>query len=138
MADASEKLTFELVSPERLLVSEEVEMVVVPGREGDFGVLPQHSPLISTVRPGVIDIYQDGKVDKRIFVVGGFAEVNFEGCTVLAEEALGLDEIDRAGAEERLRYAETDLKDAADDVERASAEHDIEIATLLLDAVSNG
>ena len=60
MAEAPEKLTFELVSPERLLISEEVEMVVVPGREGDFGVLPQHSPLISTVRPGVIDIYQDG------------------------------------------------------------------------------
>ena len=137
MAEMPEKLTFELVSPERLLISEEVEMVVVPGREGDFGILPQHSPLISTVRPGVIDIYQDSKIERRIFVTGGFAEVNFEGCTVLAEEAVGLDEIDRAGAEERLRHAEMDLKDATDD-ERAAAEHDIETATLLLDALAPG
>ena len=138
MAEAPEKLTFELVSPERLLISEEVEMVVVPGREGDFGVLPQHSPLISTVRPGVIDIYQDGKIERRIFVAGGFAEVNFQGSTVLAEAAVGLDEIDRAGAEERLRHAEMDLKDATDDDERAAAEHDIETATLLLDALAQG
>jgi F-type H+-transporting ATPase subunit epsilon len=138
MADATETLTFELVSPERLLVSEEIEMVVVPGREGDFGVLPQHSPLISTLRPGVIDIYQGGKIDKRIFVASGFAEVNFEGCTVLAEEAIALDEIDRAGAEERLRDAESDLKDAADDAERAAAERSFEIATLLLDALAQG
>ncbi len=135
MADAPDKLVFELASPERLILSAEVEMVVVPGREGDFGVLPQHSPLISSVRPGVIDVYQDGKIESRIFVAGGFAEVNFEGCTVLAEQAIALDEIDRADAEDRLRHAEIDLKDAADDVEREQAEHDIEIATLLLEAL---
>src|SRR3954454_17020108 len=76
---------FELVSPERLIVSAEVDMVVVPGTEGNFGVLPGHAPLISTIRPGTIDIYQGGAVSERIFVVGGIAEVTPERCTVLAE-----------------------------------------------------
>ena len=105
MADIPSTISFELASPEKLLFSAEVEMVVVPGVEGDFGVLPQHAPLISTVRPGVIDIYEAGKITRRIFVAGGFAEVTAERCTVLAEEAVALDEIDRAGAEERLRNA---------------------------------
>ncbi|HXP97757.1 MAG TPA: F0F1 ATP synthase subunit epsilon, partial [Telmatospirillum sp.] len=67
----AEKVEFELVSPERLLVSEPVEMVVVPGSEGDFGALPHHAPMLTAVRPGVIDVYQDGKVKDRIFVAGG-------------------------------------------------------------------
>ena len=67
--------TFDLVSPEKLLLSEDVEMVVVPGAEGDFGVLIGHAPLISSLRPGVINTYTGKKVEKRIFVAGGFAEV---------------------------------------------------------------
>ena len=77
--------TFDLVSPEKLLLSEDVEMVVVPGAEGDFGVLIGHAPLISALRPGVIDTYIGTKVDKRIFVAGGFAEVTGKRCTILAE-----------------------------------------------------
>jgi ATP synthase, F1 epsilon subunit (delta in mitochondria) len=84
----AEQVQFELVSPERLLVSRPVEMVVVPGVEGDFGVLPGHAPLISEVRPGVIAVFEGGKVEERIFVAGGFAEVTAERCTVLAEQAL--------------------------------------------------
>ena len=83
----ADKLQFELVSPERLLLSEAVAMVVVPGSEGNFGVLPGHSLLISTVRPGVIDVYADEQTEitERIFVSGGFAEVTAERCTVLAQ-----------------------------------------------------
>ena len=84
MADTVE---FELVAPERLLMSTPVSMVVVPGAEGDFGVLPGHAPFISPVRTGVIDVYRDGAVERRIFVSGGFAEVTPERCTVLADEA---------------------------------------------------
>ncbi len=102
MADMVE---FELVSPARLLVSKAVEMVVVPGEEGDFGVLPGHAPVISQVRPGVIDIHGDGKVQSRIFVAGGFAEVTQERCTVLAEEAVPVADIDLAQAEQRLAAA---------------------------------
>src|SRR3546814_18203914 len=83
---AEGKVAFELVSPERLLLSEEVDMVVVPGEEGDFGVLVRHAPLISTLRPGVIKVHNGGSVTEQIFVAGGFAEVTPSRCTVLAEE----------------------------------------------------
>lgn len=129
MADTVE---FELVSPERLLLSGPVEMVVVPGAEGDFGVLPGHAPLISTVRPGVIATYENGAVDRRIFVSGGFAEVTAERCTVLAEDAIGLDDIDRAGAEARLADAREALEDAGDEAERRAAEARLAAAEVLL------
>jgi F-type H+-transporting ATPase subunit epsilon len=99
----ADQVQFELVSPERLLVSRPVEMVVVPGVEGDFGVLPGHAPLISEVRPGVISVFEGGKVEERIFVAGGFAEVTAERCTVLAEQALPIAEIDRGAVEADLR-----------------------------------
>ena len=87
---------FELVSPERLLRSAEVFMVVVPGSEGDFGVLPGHAPLMSTIRPGTIAVYPTGMNDvpERIFIDGGFAEVSATGLTVLAESATPVAEID--------------------------------------------
>jgi F-type H+-transporting ATPase subunit epsilon len=110
----ADRVEFELVSPARLLVSEAVEMVVVPGEEGDFGVLPGHAPAISQVRPGVIDIHEDGKVSRRIFVAGGFAEVTQERCTVLAEEAYPVEDIDLAQAEERLAAARTAADSPAD------------------------
>ena len=124
----AEELQFELVSPERLVVSRPVEMVVVPGVEGDFGVLPGHAPLISEVRPGVIAVFEDGKVDERIFVAGGFAEVTGERCTVLVEQAMPIAEIDRALAESDLRDAREDLDDAKNDHERAVAEAAIAVA----------
>ncbi|MDA0787220.1 MAG: F0F1 ATP synthase subunit epsilon [Proteobacteria bacterium] len=112
---ADNPVQFELVSPEKLLLSEEVEMVVVPGVEGDFGVLPGHAPMISTVRPGVIHVFEGGSVKSRIFVAGGFAEVTAARCTVLAEEAVPLDEIDRAGVEKDLQNANDDIRDAGGD-----------------------
>src|ERR1700739_2432888 len=93
----ADKLQFELVSPEKLLLSEPVHMVVVPGTEGNFGVLPGHALFISTVRPGVIDVYEDKTVSERIFVSGGFAEVTPEGCTVLADEVVPLGSLHRGG-----------------------------------------
>src|SRR5258708_9314136 len=95
----ADKVQCELVSAEKLLLSEAVAMVVVPGSEGNFGVLPGHSLLISTVRPGIIDVYSDEptQISERIFVSGGFAEVTPERCTVLADEAMPLSSLD-AGA----------------------------------------
>ena len=115
----ADRVEFELVSPAKLLVSEPVEMVVVPGEEGDFGVLPGHAPVISLVRPGVIDIHEDGRVSRRIFVAGGFAEVTPERCTVLAEEAQPVEDIDAALAGERLAAARTAVDNPEDDDERA-------------------
>ena len=103
------RIGFELVSPEKLLLSEDVEMVVVPGGEGNFGVLPGHALLISTVRPGVIDVYEGNRVSERIFVSGGFAEVTPERCTVLADEATPLSSLDPAEIQESLRTAEAEI-----------------------------
>lgn len=119
---AETAVQFELVSPERLLVSEDVEMVVVPGGEGDFGVLPGHSPMISTVRQGVIHIFASGSVSSRIFVAGGFAEVTGSRCTVLAEEALAVDDINRTQVETDLQEALEDMGGTSDAGEKKLAE----------------
>jgi len=134
MADLIE---FELVSPERLLISRAVEMVVVPGSEGDFGALPGHAPLISEIRPGVIVVFEAGKVQERIFVAGGFAEVTNERCTVLAQQAVPLAEIDRLAADSELKNARDDLGAARSDGERAAAEHAIAVAEAKLAALDN-
>ena len=110
---------FELVSPERLIISTEVDMVVVPGTEGNFGVLPGHSPLISTIRPGTIDIYQGGAATERVFVVGGIAEVTPERCTVLAEDAMPPDALERGAIEAELQTAESHLPILREQIGRA-------------------
>jgi F-type H+-transporting ATPase subunit epsilon len=133
---ADDKVAFQLVAPERLLASAVVDMVVVPGAEGDFGVLPQHSRFMSVLRPGVIETYQGAQVSERIFVGGGFAEVNERGCTVLAEEAMPVAEIDLEQARRRLSDAQDDLREAADDVARARLEREIGIAQAQIEAAS--
>ena len=132
---AETAVQFELVSPEQLLLSEDVEMVVVPGGEGDFGVLPGHSPMISTVRPGVIHVFASGSVSSRIFVAGGFAEVTGTRCTVLAEEALVVDDIDRAQVETDLQNAVEDLGGASDPSEQKAAEDRASTARAKLAAI---
>ena len=134
MADLIE---FELVSPEKLLVSRPVEMVVVPGSEGDFGALPGHAPLISEIRPGIIAVFEAGKVQERIFVAGGFAEVTGERCTVLAERAIPLAEIDRLAVDGELKNARDDLGAAKTDAERMVAEREIAVAEAKLAALDN-
>jgi len=131
---AEGKVAFELVSPESLLLSQEVDMIVVPGEEGDFGVLTRHAPMISTLRPGVIQVHDGGSVTEQIFVAGGFAEVTPTRCTVLAQEALAVGEIDRAGTEQRLSDARDDLVDAKNDIEKAAAEQQIKVAEEMLKA----
>lgn len=123
-----EPFDFQLVSPERVLFSAQVEMVVVPGVEGNFGVLKGHSPLLSTVRPGVIDVYEKRTaVSSRIFVAGGFAEVTNERCTVLAEEASPLSELDRAADEQLAKDLAEDLNAASDAVEKRAIEQRLAI-----------
>jgi F-type H+-transporting ATPase subunit epsilon len=131
------KVSFELVAPERVLHRAEVDMVVIPGAEGDFGVLPDHAPFLSLIRPGVIEIYDGDKVSHRVFVAGGFAEVNPAGCIVLAEDAEPVAEISADEARRRLKDAQEDLADAKDpsDALRAKLERAILIAEARLQAV---
>ncbi len=116
----AERVQFELVTPERLLLSEMVEMVVVPGTEGNFGVLPGHAPLISSIRPGTIDVYEGQTITRRIFVVSGIAEVTPERCTVLADEALSPDELDRGSIEAELQTVQGNLPSLRDQIARAT------------------
>jgi len=132
----ADKVKFELVSPERLLVSREVEMVVVPGSEGDFGVLPDHAPLISTVRPGVIEIHEGGAVTEQIFVAGGFAEVTGERCTVLADEATPVKDIDRKAAEAELATLRSEIGAMVKDEELEKQHARIEVLEAKLAAAA--
>ncbi|MDA0368572.1 MAG: F0F1 ATP synthase subunit epsilon [Proteobacteria bacterium] len=114
----ADKIAFELVSPDRLLVSQDVDMVVIPGTEGDFGVLVGHQPMISTVRPGILEVQNAGAEPRRIFVNGGFAEVTGDRCAVMTEEAIPVADLKRADLEQRIRDAEEDIQNARSDLER--------------------
>lgn len=124
----ADKIAFELVSPDRLLISEDVDMVVVPGTEGDFGVLAGHQPTISTVRPGILEVQSAGAESRRIFVNGGFAEVTGDRCAVMTEEAVPVADLKRADLEQRIKDAEEDAKEARSDLERHLI--DLRIGTL--------
>ena len=111
---------FELVSPERLIFSGEVEQVVVPGSEGVFTVLDNHAPMMSTIRPGVIEVKSASGAEK-LFVRGGFADVSAKGLTILAEQAIPLADLDVAKIDAELRAAEEDIEDATTDATRFAA-----------------
>ncbi len=113
MVAVDRKFEFEVVSPERLVLSEPVDMAVIPGSEGDFGVLVDHSLLISTLRAGVIEVWQGDQVTNRLFVGGGFAEVTGDRCTVLADVAIPVSEINVAQAQAEFEQLRAEL-DAAD------------------------
>jgi F-type H+-transporting ATPase subunit epsilon len=119
-------MNFELVSPERLLISAQVQQVTVPGTEGLFTVMPNHAPVLSTLRPGVVDVVTAEGAQERIFVRGGFAEVNNSGLTVLAEVAIPLAELDSAALDEQVRDAEEDVADAQDDETRRRAQESLD------------
>jgi F-type H+-transporting ATPase subunit epsilon len=105
-------IDLEIVSPERLLLSRPVDMVVMPAAEGDMGVLPGHSPMMVMLRGGTIALHEGGQVTGRLYVAGGFAEVTPERCTVLATEAVPVAELSRAEAERRLAAAEEQYRAA--------------------------
>ena len=117
---------FELVTPERMALSEDVGQVVVPGVEGDFTVLPGHAPVISALRPGIIDVTLPDARKTRIFVKGGFAEVDADHLTVLAERAIAVEEMDAATVAAELQTAEAELAAAGDDAARLAANAAVE------------
>lgn len=137
----AETIEFDLVAPEAVILAQPVEMVVIPGADGDFGVLPRHAPMIASLRPGVITVFdrQGGgwQARDRIFVGAGFAEVTPERVTVLAEDATPVAELDRVAVEQSLKDAREDLEDAKDDHERAQARRAIAIADAKLAALKS-
>ena len=117
---------FELVTPERMVLSEEASQVVVPGVGGAFAVLPGHAPVISALRPGVVDATLGDARHVRVFVKGGFAEVEADRLTVLAERALDVESMDASVVSRELQTAEADLAAAGDDAARLAASSAIE------------
>jgi F-type H+-transporting ATPase subunit epsilon len=99
-------IQLEIVSPTRLLLTRDVDMVVMPAYEGDLAAMPQHAPMITLLRGGVISIYQGSNITDRFFVDGGFAEIMPDRCTILADAAVPVGELNLAGSQARLKAAE--------------------------------
>ncbi|MGI9400319.1 MAG: F0F1 ATP synthase subunit epsilon [Rhizobiaceae bacterium] len=119
MADS---FKFELVSPERLLASMDVISVVIPGTEGEMTVMAHHAPVMTSVKPGVIQILDADGQSEDFVVFGGFADILPEGCTLLAESAVRVADIDREDLQNRIQNAREDVQDAGDAEKRAAAE----------------
>jgi F-type H+-transporting ATPase subunit epsilon len=116
---------FELVSPERLIFTGDVDQVDVPGEEGEFGVFAGHAPYVATLKPGVLTIYGGGE-PQRIVVYGGLAEMGSSGLTVLAEQAVPVAELDADAVAQSIKNAEEDLADAENDLARDKARSRLE------------
>jgi F-type H+-transporting ATPase subunit epsilon len=129
----ADKIAFDLVSPERLLLSDEADMVTLPGTEGYMGVMAGHAPVISTLRPGMIDVLKDG-ADTKFFIRGGFAEIGPSKVTILAEEAIPMAEMDLAVLDQRIRDTEEDLIAAATDAEKTRLRETLEDLKLVRSA----
>ena len=130
-------ITLEIVSPEKLLLSRDVDMVVIPASEGDMGVLEGHSPTTVMLRGGIVSLYEGDRLLESLFVAGGFAEITPERCTVLAAEAMPVNELDRSEAEKRLRDAEEAHAqvDSDDPVEGELALERVHSARAMLEAI---
>jgi len=123
----AEHIQFELVTPEKLLMDKAVAHVLLPGEAGDLGVLPEHAPLITNLRPGLMEVYeQESAPPERLFVKRGFAQVTAERLVVLAEDCVDPESMDIAELDQRIRETEEDLADAGDDaLERRKAETEL-------------
>lgn len=118
----AESFKFELVSPERLLISEEVEQVIIPGTEGEMTVMASHAPVMSTIKPGIVTVKPVSGGEQRYAVFGGFADILPQGCTLLAESAVPADKLDRADLQKRIEDARHKAEHAEDQDERSRAE----------------
>ena len=137
MADANaQTFNFELVSPDKVLVSEPAWQVVIPGEEGYFGVRAGHMSLIAAVRAGVVEVTKkEGDAPRRIFIAGGFADVTAKNCTLLAEQALDVADIDAATVERDIANINEDLKSASDLTAKTMLHKRLQLATIKLNAV---
>jgi F-type H+-transporting ATPase subunit epsilon len=131
----AESFQFELVSPERLLASEQVESVVIPGAEGEMTVMANHAPVMTTIKPGVVTLKAASGQEERYVVFGGFADILPTGCTLLAESAVSVKDIDRTDIARRIQEAREDVADAKDEGSRTKAEQFLNQLTTLEGAI---
>jgi len=116
MAEANATtFNFELVSPERILMSEPAWQVIIPGEEGYFGVRAGHMSLIAAIKPGVVEVYKkEGSAPEKIFIAGGFADVTAKNCTILAEQTINIADLDAATIDREVADLTEDMKSASD------------------------
>lgn len=138
MADANATtFNFELVSPDKILMSESAWQVTVPGEEGYFGVRAGHMSLIAAIRPGVVEVIRkEGEVPERIFIAGGFADVTAANCTILAEQAMAVSELDAAAIEKEIANLNDELKLASDMAQKTMLHKRLRLATIKLQAAT--
>jgi len=129
---------FELVSPERLLVSEDVESVVIPATEGEMTVMPNHAPVMSTIRPGVVTVKAVSGSEQKYVVFGGFVDILPQTCTLLAESAIAVSDINRDDVARRIQATREDIDDAKDDAARTKAEAYLAQLTTLEGVIATG
>ncbi len=126
---------FQLVSPEKILVSEPAWQVVIPGEEGYFGVRAGHMSLVAAVRAGVVEVYaKEGDAPKKIFIAGGFADVTATNCTLLAEQAVAVSELDAGKIEADLTKLTAEMNAATDVVERTTLGRKVALTSVKLQA----
>lgn len=128
---------FELVSPDRKLMSEPAWMVTIPGEDGTFGVRAGHMSLVASIRPGVVEVItESGKPAQKIFIAGGFADVTATNCTVLAEEAVNVADLSAEKIEQEIKNLTEDMAAATGDVEKARLSRALMLAKARLAAIS--
>ena len=129
----TKKIAFELVSPESKVMAEDITMAVIPGTEGEFGVLNGHMPLVATVGTGVVAIYRDNMndVSERVFIAGGVADVTGDQCTVLAEQAINVNDLDKADLERQMNDLREDIKITEDDSDRVRFQKKLDVLTAM-------
>ena len=137
MSDTQQKtINFELVSPEAKLVSEPVAMAVIPGEEGQFGVMADHASQVATLKAGVVELHVSNDAEaepRRIFIAGGFADVTGSQCTVLAEEALNVADLDKTELEKALADLEEDFTTAQEALDKARIQKRIDLTRAKLE-----
>lgn len=120
-------LRFTLVSPEKTLFDQDVSMVVIPGTEGDIGILPNHAPFLTLLRPGVVSVYEGDKAFLRLFIDGGFCEVTPERCTALVTTGTPLEALNKATLEMEIKQLIEEREDHHTPEERKKTEQNLEI-----------
>ena len=137
MSENAQTFHFELVSPERKLISEAAAMAVIPGEEGNIGVLPNHSALVASVRPGVVEVFaSEGAAPQRIFIAGGFADISAENCTLLAEQAVNVNDLDEAQLRKALDDLNEDLGMVEGDADKMRVAREIALTRAKLEALT--
>lgn len=134
----AQSLQFELVSPEEKLVSEPVKLAVIPGEEGELGIGADHASLVASLKPGVVALYKNSMSDtpRRIFIAGGFADVTGTNCTILAEEAIDIANMDKGTIEQQIKDLEEDLGMASERMDQVRIQRKLDMAKAKLSAIA--